>query len=260
MRPITLAMCLVILSMVIPLSGCQGIFNDIYDEPEMLESETRSGRLFIDASDWEEWHYIDFKRLAEAVSKNPTFNTSSLWVTYKIPVIQSDNNADRLAGIYTYWYDVFGVGISKYEFRGFLPTQSQEAPDEWDIAVHRNNVRTNAGAAFETAYSSLDELPDGTDWLSDIQFVKDEWNQTDVWSVQDKMLSGIIGNQGISINNVLGRWLTMEIPPMPPTFMLNRHVFIVQLSDGSYAAIQLADYISADGTKCCLTINYKYPL
>lgn len=32
------------------------------------------------------------------------------------------------------------------------------------------------------------------------------------------------------------------------------------LADGSMAAVQLQDYQSPTGTKCCLTINYRYPL
>ncbi|MDE5550640.1 MAG: HmuY family protein, partial [Bacteroidaceae bacterium] len=51
----------------------------------------------------------------------------------------------------------------------------------------------------------------------------------------------------------------MDIPPMPPTFKLNNHVFIVRFADDTYAAIQLENYQSPTGTKCCLTINYKYP-
>ena len=46
---------------------------------------------------------------------------------------------------------------------------------------------------------------------------------------------------------------------MPPQFVHNNHVFILRLNDGTYAALQLEDYLSPTGTKCYLTINYKYP-
>ena len=46
---------------------------------------------------------------------------------------------------------------------------------------------------------------------------------------------------------------------MPPAFTMNKHVFIVRLKNGKYAALQLQNYIGTDGTKCWLTINYKYP-
>lgn len=72
------------------------------------------------------------------------------------------------------------------------------------------------------------------------------------------MLNGLIGNQGIEINPVLSSWLTVSIPPIPPVFTLNNHVFIVRFSDGTHAALQLENYLSATGTKCCLAINIRF--
>lgn len=46
---------------------------------------------------------------------------------------------------------------------------------------------------------------------------------------------------------------------MPPAYVKNNHVFILRLSDGTCAALQLEDYLSPSGKKCYLTINYKYP-
>ena len=246
------------------LSGCEGIFNGVYDEPVTETRSTSAGHLYIDASNWRQWHYIDLKALAERSASVPEFNTSSLWVTMDIPTVDissdvSDGKNDR-AGIYTYWYDVFGAGISNTEYRGFSPTESQPEPEQWTFAVHRNNVRTNGCLVAETDFTSISQLPVDSDWTAVLSFAPDEWNQTDVWTLQDRMLNGIIGSQGILINNVLGRWLRMTIPPMPPIFEINRHVFILKLPDETFAALQLEDYISSNGTKCCLSINYKYPL
>lgn len=260
-------------SLVVPgavmLPGCQGILSEVYDEPRMIEGVTPCGQLYIDASDWGEWHYIDLRTLAEKMESDPDLNPSSLWVTLRIPVADGDvgNSATvsgeldhEAPGIYTYWYDVFGSGISNYEFRGFSPTVKQPEPDNWTFAVHRNNVRTNGCGVYETSYTSIAQLPSDPEWAECLEYREDEWNLTDVWAVQDKMLSGLIGSQGIYTNSVLGGWLKMDIPPMPPSFSLNDHVFILRLGDGTFAALQLADYMSASGTKCCLTINYKYPL
>ena len=106
----------------------------------------------------------------------------------------------------------------------------------------------------------LDQLPDDRGYYNNLDFVPDAWNQLDVWTVQDRMLLGIVGNQGINVNPVLSGWLAMEIPPMPPVFKLCSNVFILKLADGSMAALQLQNYQSTTGTKCCLTINYRYPL
>lgn len=243
------------------LSSCDGIFGGIYDEPPVENCETAAGQLYVDASKWGYWHYIDLKAVSREVLADPSFNPSSLWSHYAVPLEETAGTAGEHApGIYTYWYDVFGQGISKNEYRDFYPTEPQPAPEEWTIAVHRNNVRTNGGAVARTGYHSFDELPEGTRWLDGLEFVPDEWNEKDVWTIQDRMLLGLIGNQGIEINSLLSSWLRIEIPPMPPAFTHGNDIFILRLADGSAAALQLEDYQSATGTKCCLTINYRYPL
>ncbi|MDE6714946.1 MAG: HmuY family protein, partial [Muribaculaceae bacterium] len=68
------------------------------------------------------------------------------------------------------------------------------------------------------------------------------------------------GNQGILVNNVLSTWLKVNLPPIPPSFTLNNKVFIIKTPEGRFGAIQLENYQSSTGVKCCLTINYKYPL
>ena len=87
----------------------------------------------------------------------------------------------------------------------------------------------------------------------------DEWTQNEVWVDQSKMLQSLIGCQGIKINRVLSSWLRLDIPPMPPAFSIDTHVFLIRFANAKVAAVQLQNYMSADGTKCWLTINYKYP-
>lgn len=244
---------------LLALQSCNGIMGGIYDEPPTETMETVAGQLYIDASDWTEWHYIDFKALATAVAEDDCFNPTSLWVTEKIPAA-IEEEGDGKSGIYTYWYDVFGAGISVNEFRDFTPGPSQPEPESWTIAVHRNNVRTKGCTVAPTDFSSVDDVPANKHYLNSLSYAGDTWNETDVWSVQDKMLLGLIGNQGIAINSVLSSWLTIKIPPMPPAFSLNNQVFVMRLPDGTHAALQLENYQSATGVKCCLTINYRYPL
>ena len=105
----------------------------------------------------------------------------------------------------------------------------------------------------------MEDLPESSSFFSEKPFVEDEWSETDVWVLRNQMLNGIIGNQGIKVNRTLSKWLTVEIPPMPPTFVLNNHIFILRLSDGTYAALQLENYQNEMGVKCILTINYIYP-
>lgn len=247
---------------LIGLPSCSGIFGNVYDDPPEEKAMTMAGELYIDASDWTSWHYIDLQAVNESTTADDTFNPSSLWQHFEIPLAETESSdaGNHLSGIYTYWYDVFGQGISKNEYRDFYPTERQTEPEKWSFAVHRNNVRTNSGEVARTDFHSFDELPEGTAWTDRLQFTKDTWNEKDVWTIQDRMLLGLIGNQGIEINNTLSSWLTISIPPMPPAFTHSDNVFILRLADGSMAALRLEDYQSSTGTKCCLTINYMYPL
>lgn len=241
------------------LQSCTGILAGVYDEPTEDSKNTVAGQLYIDASQWEKWHYIDLKEVADSVALNPDYNANEHWMSYDIPMTEIDDPNTR-TGIYTYWYDVFGAGISVNEFRSFYPTKAQEEPQKWTIAIHRNNVRTNGCAAATTNFKSFDELPEDRSFLSALRFEEDTWNEKDVWCEQSRMLLGLIGNQGITINNVLSSWLKVDIPPIPPAFTLNDAVFVVKLPDGTYGALQLVNYQSSTGTKCCLTINYRYPI
>ena len=241
-------------------SACEGLFEGIYDQPtDGNGKQTVEGQFYIDASNWAQWHYIDLKAATDSLTADSTFDISSAFSTYEIPTTLQGAE-DGKSGIYTYWYDVLGKGLSNNKFSSYTPTDAQEEPISWTIAVHRNNVRVNGIGVFETHYTDISSIPTDTSTLSNLTFTPDEWNEKDVWVVQSWMLQGFIGNQGISTNRVLSSWLTVDIPPLPPSFTLNRHVFIVKLHDGTYAALQLEDYQSNAGVKCCLTVNYKYPL
>lgn len=54
---------------MLSLSACNGLFEDLYDEPlpeeeneygfVVIDDKTKTGRIYIDATDYTEWHYID---------------------------------------------------------------------------------------------------------------------------------------------------------------------------------------------------------
>ena len=234
------------------LSACHGILDDLYDKPSD-DVVLKEGQLYVDASSWTDWYYLDLTDVKKEFVRKEIPTEAVDAQHYASPPLSGTG------GLYTYWYDVFGEGLSKHEFRSFTSTETQADPESWHIAVHRNNVRTNGGAVYETSYTSMDDLPESSEAFADATFTEDEWNELDVWTVQTQMLQGLIGNQGIPINPVLSSWLKVSLPPIPPTFTLNNHVFIVHFKDGTYAALQLENYQSPSGTKCCLTINYKYP-
>lgn len=242
------------------LQSCDGIFDGIYDEPSAEEIRTVSGQLYVDASSWTDWHFIDLKAVGDSVRSDSLYNPSDAWRTIAIPQEASGTRRSEKSGIYTYWYDVYGAGVSVSEFRAFQETDDQPLPNSWTFAVHRNNVMTNGGEVAATEFHSIERLPALDEIVETLQFQPDIWNENAVWTIQDRMLLGLVGNQGIEVNETLSQWLHLEIPPMPPAFTHDDRVFILRLQDGTYAALQLADYMSKSGVKCCLTINYKYPL
>lgn len=245
---------------VMALTACNGIFDDIYDRPAS-EVRPARGQLVIDATSWTNWYYVDLKRLhqlGEEGDEEALAKAQTSFEAYPIPMSLT-GQTDGRSGQYMYWFDVFGAGLSKNELREYTPTDPQPQPGEWTFAVHRNNVRTNGGAAFKTRYTSMDELPPTSDEFRNAQFTPDEWTENEVWDSQTQMLRGLVPSQGIAINRTLSAWLKIEVPPMPPAFTIDSHVFVLRLADGTYAALQLENYLSPSGTKCWLTINYKYP-
>lgn len=246
------------------LSACAGVMDGFYDEPEE-QPKSIDGQLYIDASSWTDWYYIDLKALTTDATRQQALQNVEQpypipFPASSAPAVTDHSSIAGQTGLYDYWFDVWGAGISVNEFRSFKATNSQPAPADWTIAVHRDNVRTNGGAAYETALTDINLFAPSREELASYAFTADTWTEHDVWTDQSQMLNSLIGSQGIAINAVLSGWLQLDVPPMPPAFTHNSHVFVVRLSDGTYGALQLTNYLSPAGTKCCLTIRYKYPL
>lgn len=241
------------------LHSCSGIFDDIYDTPEPIVPA--EGQILVDATSWTDWYYIDLPTLHSlslSGDKEALLKAQTEHEAYPIPM-RLTTDGDGVSGQYLYWFDVWGEGLKKNEFRTYEPCDAQPEPEQWTFAVHRNNVRTNGAGVFETEYTSMDQLPESSAAFANVTFTEDQWSEKEVWDSQEQMLMSLVPSQGINVNYVLSSWLQMEIPPMPPAFKHNNHVFVLRLKDGTYAALQLENYLSATGTKCWLTINYKYP-
>ena len=164
------------------VSGCTGLFDGIYDSPDKAP-KINANQLAIDASDWHNWYYIDFdslKMLAESGDADAFLHARTHFTPYPIPTNKDETQADNQAGIYTYWFDVFGKGLSHNERRDFKPTAKQPEPPAWSIAIHRDNVRTNGGAVLETNYTSMSQLPESSAQFMGATFKPDEWTTNEV--------------------------------------------------------------------------------
>ena len=103
-------------------SACNGVFDDIYDTPSNA-TNVMQGQLFVNATSWKDWYYVDFDSLQQYVERKDTAGlqrAQTVFTAYPIPTTGA--SSDGKTGLYSYWFDVFGEGISKYERRGYTPT------------------------------------------------------------------------------------------------------------------------------------------
>ena len=133
----------------------------------------------------------------------------------------------------------------------------QSEPLQWDIALHRYDVKTNGGVALETDYSDLKQvqtlssLPQG-DWQAD----RDSQIMVDL----SRMLEEIIEYTPSRLNAPLCKWLDVDLSTMPPIYTPSNKVYLVQLQDKTVLALKFSDFINQHGAKGFITIDYIYPL
>lgn len=130
-------------------------------------------------------------------------------------------------------------------------------PEDWDIAIHKFNLKTNSGSAIETEYTSIDDLK-AAGSLPDSTFKPDTWYDQKVIIDLSGMMSGNIKYCPSYVNDVVARWITSS--GMPPTYTTSDKVYVVRLKDGTDAAIHFDTYMDNDGTKGYITCSYEYPL
>lgn len=248
--------------------ACNDVLDGLYDDPQQVV--VTEGQLYIDATSWTNWYYVDFDSLQALKEQGDSLGlirAQTHFTPWPVPMEAVDTTSSAFrdphsaftSGIYTYWFDVFGKGLSNNREESFRATAPQPEPDHWSLAIHRDNVRTNDGEVLETNYTSLKDLPPSSNEFTSSAFTPDTLTQNAVWVDNSTMLQSLIGCQHIAINPVLSEWLHLDIPPMPPAFTMNSHVFLIRFKNNKYAAVQLVNYMNEAGTKCWLTINYKYP-
>lgn len=198
---------------VMLLSACNGIFSDIYDDVEastteefgFMEpaSETATGKIYIDATDYTCWTYINF-------------------------------------------HDMSIVLSSVYD----------SAPENWDIAIHRYDAKTNGGAVAETDIKDLSLLKGAAvgDYVGDI------WTTEKIVTDMSTMMDGYLSYVESDYNAVLSEWLDVDTSTMPPIYTLSEKVYMVRLKDATKAAVKLVNFMDASGVKGFMTIEYKYPV
>ena len=103
-----------------------------------------------------------------------------------------------------------------------------EIPAEWDLAIHRYDIKTNEGAAYQTTYTNIDELKASGKLPAEENFIKDEW--------------------------------TTNAGSETPIYTMSNQVYLIRLKDNTYAAIRFTNYTNARGIKGYIDFDFLYPL
>lgn len=152
------------------------------------------------------------------------------------------------------------VDVSAYDQWVYLSFESgvpralnveKDEPAQWDIALHRGDVKTNKGAALKsnaTSLSALSELP-ADEFTPDI---------TDSIAVDmSGMMQGIVIYKESEINPVLSSWVSRS--GMPPVYTVSKNVYVVRTQEGKYAKLKFSSFTSSDDKSGFATFSYVYP-
>ncbi len=134
-------------------------------------------------------------------------------------------------------------------------------PSEWDIAIHRYDVKTNGAGVLMTQYHSISELETAGLPINP-QWVKDQYFEESIIIDLSRMLEGILKYAPGYKNTEASKWMNVDISNMPPDYAMYDNVILCQFTDGTYAAFQLKDFMSKDNNrlKGWMTVQYKYPI
>ena len=130
-------------------------------------------------------------------------------------------------------------------------------PENWDLAIHRYDAKTNGGAVLETDMTEFDvlvqsgKMPEG-------EYVPDVMGKITV--DMSGMMDGNIVYVDSFINKALATWLDVNTSSMPPVYTLSKKIYVVRLKDNTHVALRLTNFIGKSSGKGFLTNDYIYPL
>ena len=117
-------------------------------------------------------------------------------------------------------------------------------PFQWDIAVHKYDIRTNGGSAKELSKTDLDAV---TAADAESGMASDEMGE--VMADMSNMMNGYVGYQQVALNPELSKWVTATpTGSMPPyTYEINNNCFVVHVN-GKVWKLQFSAYNSMGKT------------
>ena len=133
----------------------------------------------------------------------------------------------------------------------------EAAPEKWDFAVHRFDVKTNGGSAFETELTDLSKISEIGE-ISQDKFINDIDTSDKVIVDMSGMMQGKVKYAEDKYNPCLSRWMDMNMKNMPPEFNLSDKVYLLRLSNGKTVALHFTNYVNKSDELGYLTIEYNY--
>lgn len=207
------------LGALLSLSACNGILEGIYDQPT-TDTEYGYGFNSVDTDD----------KATGMVYVDAT--SYSRWI----------------------YIDFHSQKIDSAEI-----TPDAQVPENWDIAIHRYDVKTNEGTVLETGFTGLSTLLSSGS-MPQGNYVADEWTTDKIIIDMSTMADGYLGYAESDYNAELSKWLNVDKSSMPPIYTPSNKVYLLKLKDGTIAAIRLKSYMNAIGVKGYMTLDYIYPL
>lgn len=132
------------------------------------------------------------------------------------------------------------------------------APENWDIAIHHYDAKTNGGSAARTTATTFQPISDGGAYTVG-EYESDVWTNDRIAIDLSDMFNGNIIYQESWCNMALSSWMSVDIKIMPPTYVHSGNVISVRNADGTEVLLRLANYVNAKGAKGYLTLEYIYP-
>jgi hypothetical protein len=155
------------------------------------------------------------------------------------------------ASSYTKW-----IYLDFSEHRADSVSVFDEAPLNWDLAIHRYDAKTNGGAVAETDIEDFNLL--STAKIG--EYVSDTFTTKKIVTDMSTMMDGYLSYVESDYNATLSQWLNVDTSNMPPTYTLSNKIYILRLADGSKAALKLENYMNESAIKGYMTISYMYPI
>lgn len=160
---------------------------------------------------------------------------------------------------YTKWY-YFSFATGKFVGEGSAkPEDGDDAAwkkrTDWDIAFHRNNVRTNSGISGngQAGAMKLDtEDFDAVEMVTDNTFVIDAEGLV-IYSMSSMPPLKVKS----TVNALLDKYAEHSHTKMS-WYMAKKNVFIVKTADGKYAKLQFINFLNDKDKSGFLTFKYVY--